>query len=699
MPTAYQATFAGGELTPALHYRSDLAKWRTGAALMRNFISLIQGGASTRPGTQYIGAAKVTGAGPPRLIPFIFDADQSYVVEAGHLYMRFISDGSYLAVGGVPVEIATPYNAPELGDLKWAQSADVLTITHPAHPVMELRRLGLTSWQLATVTFAAVIPAPASVTVTADRGEGDTINSSPHPAILPYSYAMTATSIATADTSNLSTVVDTTNYELGYWDQYGVNNVIQGNPVTGADFYSFYRDYRGVFGFIGSSVAPRLQDTNFLPDTAQTPPDHRDPFSVSGNPSCVGFHQQRRWFGASLLNPQTLWATRTGNYSNMDTSQPTRDDDAITLTLAAQQLNLIRHLVAVQDLLVFTTGGVWKLYAGANQDAITPSALVAVRQVSTGASQVHPVQIVNEVLYVDLHGLPRALQYNFYVAIYTPVDLSVMAAHLFAARHVVEWAWAEAPFKVMWCVCDDGTFLGMTYLKEQEIVSWHRHDTQGFVKSVAVVPENLGYGLEDAVYLVVDRVVGGQTVSMVERMHTRRLGTANNDVKEAWFVDAGLQYRGAPAKTISGLDHLDGLTVSILADGNVVPSQVVVSGAITLQHAASIVTVGLPFQAQLQTLPLDPGQPSVLGARRRISQVRLMLENSRGLKAGTRADLLTEFKERKGEAMGQPTALVTGTEQVLTLAGWDYEQRVMVQQDYPLPATVLGAFYEWDTET
>ena len=704
MPETYQPTFVHGELTPLLHYASDLQTWKAGASLMRNFIVLVQGGACSRPGTQYIGTCKFSDR-PTRLLPFQFSVGQTYILEMGDHYIRIISDGAYLTVSGAVYELASPYAAADLAGITYAQSSDVLTLAHVSYPPMELRRLGQTNWQLVGVSFGARIAAPAGLALATNYGSAPAIQSTPAPALLSYSYAVSSVSITTADQSNISAAVGGQNYDLGYWNQYGVNNKLTWQAVAGADYYNVWRNWQGVWSFIGSTVDTSFEDDNFLPDDTNTPPQHRDPLAALGNPGCVGFYQQRRWFGGSAANPQTLEGSQSGNYANFDVAQPARASDAITLTIAAQQLNAIQHILPVQDLLLFTSGGVWWVNGGQTGTPVTPSAADAQIQVREGASgEVVPLQIVRDALYVDVYGVPRALKYDLYVNGYQGTNLSVLAEHLFKGRQIVQWVWAEAPFKVVWGVGSDGVLLGMTYLQEQQVLAWHHHDTAGLFQSIATVPEDLGYGTEDAVYVVVNRTVQGQTVAMVERFHTRQLGAADNDLSTAWCVDAGLQYSGSPVITVAGLSYLEGCQVVALADGNVITGLVVANGGVTLPYAASTITVGLPFQPQVQTLPLDIGQPqSVLGKRRRISKVRLMVRNTRGLKVGCIAGVptdppLAEMRERFLEAPGAPTSLTTGSEQIIISPRFDYEQRVLCQQDFPLPVTILGLMPEWDTE-
>lgn len=418
-------------------------------------------------------------------------------------------------------------------------------------------------------------------------------------------------------------------------------------------------------------------------------------------PGCVAYYQQRRVFAGSNLNPSGLWMTRSGNHGNFDVSRPTRADDGITYQLAATQNNAIRHLVPMRDLIALTAAGAWAI-SGGDGGVITPASVIAKPQAYAGASHVVPLVINYDLLYVTEKGSTvRSLSYSFYSDSYVAADLTLLSPHLFYGHSIIEWAWAQEPHKIVWAVREDGMLLGLTYLKEQEVYAWHRHDTVGGqFKSVAVVSE----GIEDAAYFVVQRTINGQQVQTIERMHSRLLGPGNDDVREAWFVDCGLQYRGAPATEISGLDHLEGATVSILADGSVQPQQVVRGGKITLQQPASLVTVGLPIQAQLETLPLDvQGAPTVQGKRKHVSKVRALVENTRGLKAGVvnpeKGPLLVEFKERTTEPYGAPTRLLTGQQYVHTQGTWDVEGRVMFQQDYPLPATILGVVLEFDVGT
>ena len=145
--------------------------------------------------------------------------------------------------------------------------------------------------------------------------------------------------------------------------------------------------------------------------------------------------------------------------------------------------------------------------------------------------------------------------------------------------------------------------LGMTYLREQDVVAWHRHVTDGDFESVAVIPGET----QDDVWVIVKREIDGSTVRYVERLDPL-FDDDELDIEDAFFVDCGKTYTGPPSKTvIDGLDHIEGEAVDVLADGLVVTGHTVASNKITLTTAASKVHVGLNYTGQLQPMRLEAG--------------------------------------------------------------------------------------------
>ena len=311
-----------------------------------------------------------------------------------------------------------------------------------------------------------------------------------------------------------------------------------------------------MFGFIGRTELTSFTDVNIGPEVDDTPPRTRNPFVGTGNfPSTVGYHEQRKLFGNSDIYTQRIWMTQTAHFTNLAVSSPTRDDDAITVTLASRQVNEIRHYVSLSDLVVLTSGGEW-LVQGVD-GVITPSGIQIKPQSYYGSTELPPIVAGDIVIYMQPGQAVRDLGYKFESDSYTGNDLSVLARHLFDNNSIVDWTYAQAPHSIIWCVRDDGILLGMTYSREQNVFGWHRHTTKGDFKSAAAIRE----GDDDFTYYVVDRIIGGASVRYIERMRTRDI----SDVQDSYFVDSGLTL-DSPV-TITGFTNASPVVVTAASHG------------------------------------------------------------------------------------------------------------------------------------
>jgi hypothetical protein len=669
-----QRSFAGGEVSPEMFGRIDDAKYQTGLAKCRNFITKPQGPAENRPGFQFVLAVKDS-TKKVRLIPFTYSTTQTMVIEVGAGYFRFHTQGATLMNGGVPYEIANPYAEADLFDIHYVQSADVLTLVHPNYAPSELRRLGATNWQLTTIAFTPAIASPTGATAT------------PNATDTTYTYNYVVTAIATDGYSEspASAVATCKNnlFTTGLW------NTISWSAVAGASRYKVYKMQGGLYGYIGQTTGTSIIDDNIAPDLGATPPIYETVFNPAGDyPAAVSYFEQRRCFAGTINKPQSIWMTRSGTESAMCYSLPIRDDDRIAFRVAAREANTIRHIVPLTQLLLLTSSAEWRV-TSVNSDAITPTTISVRPQSYVGASNVQPVIINNSLIYCAARGgHVRELGYSWQANGFITGDLSLRAAHLFDTFDVLDMAYAKAPQPVVWFVSSSGKLLGLTYVPEQQIGAWHQHDTDGVFESCTVVAE----GGEDVLYCVIRRTIGGNSVRYVERMASRQF----TDPADAFFVDCGLTYSGAPATTISGLNHLEGKTVSILADGAVHPQRVVTSGSITLDQAASKVQIGLPIVADLQTLPIAAQIDGSFGQGRykNVNKVWLRVYRSSGIFVGSDASSLTEAKQRTTEPCGSPPALKSEEIQVLLSPSWADSGQIFVRQSDPLPLTVVSATAE-----
>jgi hypothetical protein len=405
-------------------------------------------------------------------------------------------------------------------------------------------------------------------------------------------------------------------------------------------------------------------------------------------PGAVSYFEQRRTFAGSINSPQNLWMTKSGTESDTNYSLPTRDSDSITVRVAAREANTIRHLVPLSNLLALTSAAEWRV-TSVNSDAITPSSISVKPQSYIGANNVQPVVINNNVVFASARGgHVREMAFAWQSSGYLTGDLSLRAPHLFDGFDVVDMAYAKSPYPIIWFVSSTGYLLGLTYVPEQQIGGWHWHDTIGGIfESVCVVPE----GSEDAVYCVVQRMINGQSVRYVERFASRLF----HDPADAFFVDCGATYNGSPTNTISGLTWLEGCTVSVLADAAVQAQKVVTGGAITLDQAASIVQIGLPITADMQTLPCNfPEQAMGQGRPKNVDRVWLRVKRSSGFSAGPTFDSLSAFPQRTTEPLGSPPALLTDEVELDVPPNWAYGGQTCIRQSDPLPLTVVGVSLE-----
>lgn len=660
-------SFNGGEVTPEFFGRIDDGKYQTGLALCQNFIVLPHGPIANRGGLRLVREAKDS-TKRTRVLRFAWSAEQTLLIEFGEGYFRFHTNGATVLNGVSPYELAHPYLESQLFDVQYVQSADVMTLVHPAHPPRELRRLGATNWQLTEIIFGTTSPTPGIATVVAS---GTPTN--------PKTYTYGVTTVIGAEESLLGPTSTASNN----LDEAGTLNTLSWTAVPGVDFYRVYRFEGGVMAFAGAADSNTFVDEGIVVDASLTPPNAKNPFTGPGKfPAAVTYFEQRRAFASTLEEPQMLWMTRPGTESNLNTSLPVRDDDAVNFRLAARERNTIRHLVPLQDLIVQTGAAGWKI--GEN---ITPSSLLAKPQAFVGASRVPPLTTNTSLVFCAARGgHVRELGFSQDRGGYITNDLSLRASHLFGDYTLVDAALAEAPYPTCWFVSTSGALLGCTYLPEESIGAWHRHTTAlGVFESIAVVAE----GEEDALYAVVRRQINGESVRFIERMNTRKVLADN--AADAFFVDAGLEYEGPPVTALSGLGHLEGCEVAVLADGGVLPRKTVTGGSIALGTEASRVIVGLPIEARAKTLPFAAEMEGFgQGRPKNILQVWARVSNTRGMWAGADFDDMYEVKPRIDEPLGSPPVLFTGELEVTPAQGWDVDGSVCFEQKDPLPTTLLA---------
>ena len=668
---AYQPSFTAGELSPALWARVDLAKYSTGLKTALNLFIHAHGGASNRAGLEFIAEVKDS-TKLARQVPFQFNTEQSYVLVFGNLNLRVIRDGGVILSGGVPYELVTPYTDAEAQSLTFIQEADVMYICHVNHAPRKLSRLADDNWTLTTPTFAPGIAAPTGQSAAAVVGSGAT----------SYSYKIGA--IAESGEESLPSGAATVSNDLSVATY---KNRVSWSAVAGAVRYIVYKLDNGVYGYIGGTEGLTFDDENITADLADVPQRGVNPFNAAGKyPRCATFVDQRLAFGSTLNEPQAVWLSQSANYENFGYASPAKANDAITFRIRSKQVNEVRSMIPFKGLMVLTSGGEF-VVTGADGDYLTQDVRIT-PQGYRGSSITQPIVVGNTVLFSqDRGGVVRDFSFEFAQDSFVGKDLTILARHLFQGKNIKAWAYAQAPYSIVWTVMDDGSLVTLTYLKEHDVWGWSRQETDGVFEDVTVIAE----GDEDVPYFVVRRTVGGVQRRYIERLHTREFDT----VVDAFFVDSGLSYTGAPISVIT-LAHLKGRAVVALVDGNVVTGLTAdaVTGAVTLPNAGSVIHAGLAYTAKLETLDLDLGQVKGLGTVQgrlmSVSEATLRVEQTRGIWTGPAEDKLTEYKQRSGEAWNEAIAAFTGDISITPQWDWVKGGTTWVVQFDPLPMTILA---------
>lgn len=748
-------SFAAGELSPAMYGRTDIAKYDVGAAKLENFIVLRYGGVQNRAGTKYL--ATTAGNKKAVLLPFRYNVEQNFIIEITAGKIRFYTQGALVTKDGAPYEITNNYSEDELDTIKYTQSADVMFLVQPNHPPATLTRYANDNWTFERMDITggpfadSELTAESTTTITASATTG-TVTLTASASIFNANMVddlIALTHFVDSDYKKGTPSANGTNLvvsvlphssvyveSFGFWDgnftlekydrltgqwvkirsQSGNRsqnyNLTEENDsdeitqyrVTSTEFntdvwsgeneqqrgyitiQAFGNDYTGHVLITGYTSATKVTGTvkKQLASTEATKDYQFASWSQkNGFPTCAGFFEDRLVFAGSKAEPQTFWASKTGDYYNFGTSIPALDNDAITATINGGQMNGIKAIIAFGEMILLTAGGEYKVTG--NGKPITGENVLSQAQEYRGISDVLPVTVGSRIVYLQQQGnLIRDLAYSYDVDKYTGDDLNLLASHLFERHKITSMTYQQTPNSIVWCTRDDGVLLGLTYLKEQDVYAWHQHSTAHgkFINVCAISGPQ-----EDELYCVVER----EGNYYVERMVARE---ASAEPEDQYFVDSGITISGnTKTNEVTGLDHLEGLEVAILADGNVQPLQTVTDGKITLKRAYSKIHVGLPIHAEMQTLPLEfnAEDGTFMSRKKRVSALMAMFKDSRGGVYGIGDGPKNEFKWRSTEKWGDPIALFTGKKKMpVPQANWNETVMVTISQEDPLPLTILS---------
>jgi hypothetical protein len=751
--------FNAGEFSPLLEGRIDFERYANGCVLMENFIPTVQGPAVRRGGTRFVAPVKTQTSKVwlqsfefSQDQAYVLEFGDLYV-------RFYTQNGQLEASPGVPLEVATPYtlanlfNADGTCRLRFAQSGDFLYVTHPLYQARILKRTSLTSFALdlfepkggpfkdidpdQTVTVYASA-ATGTVTLTASSaifqsGHVGTLflMESQNNAVIPSwepgkrIAAPGGSVLGLVRRSDGKVYECVTTYTAGSKEarsgtakpvhSRGVVADGDGSPVTGLDGSGniiVFADRQGVdwlflhagYGWaritaIGgggttatATVVSRLPAECVGSGNATTRWAHSAWSGVEGWPAAVTFFRERLCFARG----QRLWMSVSAgfdDFSARNTAGEVAADQAISLEVASGEINDIQWLHPDRELIAGTAGGEFTIGELTNGDPLGPGNIKVQLQSRYGTRGVPPVGSGSSTLFLLRAGTKlREIAYDFSSDGYQTKDATTLSEHI-TKPGVIDMDYALDPYSVVWCVRSDGLLLGFTWNNEEGVKGWHRHQIggEGAVESVAVIPEPDNTG--DQVWMVVRRTIGGVTKRYVEFMENPwERGQAQAD---AFYVDSGLSYNGSAVTTISGLGHLEGQTIDILADGAPHPQRVVSSGSVTLQSPATKVQAGLSCPCRLLTMRMEAGAAdgTAQGKTKRIHKVTFRLLDTASLKVGPSEATTQEIEFRTpADPMDAPPPLFSGDRLIAWPSGYETDARLYVGADKPVPLTLVGIY-------
>ena len=728
--------------------------------------------------------------------------------------------------------IATTFETDDLFDIQFAQSADVLYLAHPDYAPKKISRTAHTTWTIEDVVYTDGPYQDENLTTTtltpnATTGSAKTITASAvtginggagfaatdvgrlisigHQAAAWAASTSYAVGVVKRNSGNVYECIKA-GTSAGSGGPSGEGDEIVDNNVT----WKFLRDggiqwgYATVTAFTNTTVVVVTVDATFGGTSGETKWRLGAWSGTSGYPAAVAFYEQRLFWAGSTEQPQTLWGSKSGDYENH--TPGTLDDDPVIYTLATDQVNAIRWLSPGKVMAVGTVGGEFVISGSTTSDPLTPTNVRVVREGTRGSHTHKPVRVDNTVIFIQRQQRKlREFTYAFESDSYQSPDLTILSPQV-AKGGISEIAYQQEPNTTIWGVKADGQLVGLTYLRDQQVIAWHRHKIGGvsgactitvsdfaniaagtvlkFTKSngqtvtftsetagsgaptdtdfgflpnesnnttadniftrinahadftvanpaaaVVTVEETLRKGAapltvessdtarltttnqeisiveslsvipssnngEEELWMIVQRTIDGVTRRYIEFMEATFDTRESSTKKNAFFIDSGLSYNSTATATISGLDHLEGQTVSILGDGSVYAAQSVTSGGISsLAPVVSEVQIGLSYESIVKTLRPEAGADdgTAQGKTKRVFDLTARFIQTLGAKVSEDGINYDEIQFRAGSSsMDGSPPLFSGDKQIQFRGGWETEGQVYIKQDQPLPIHITA---------
>ncbi len=645
-PAYINIAFNGGEVSERFAARQDQNKYLASVAQALNWIPTYTGSMRFREGTKLVARAKEDGQ-PIRLMRFLYNDTQAYLFEVSSHVIRIYANNALVT------EISHPYNSAILSLLYDFQSADVKYVCSDGSiPLYKISRTDPSTFLLQQVSYSTppleedeptgTQLNSGNLTLSAVTGHDINITASNNLWLKGDVGRVVVSGAGRAQITSMSSgevVVADVISNFASTSITAANWFFRGSPVAGATPTSAGKNHvikinfdtpcmrseddgKVIFIYGGSVQITRVNSSTQISGiVVENMNDAPLPISTktfiwtlnsakyaNGQyPTCGTFFQNRMFLGRN----QDVDGSVTADFENF--AQGSGDDAGISRTIASDEINPVLAMASDTFLQFYTRSGEY-FVTPSSQDGPLTSKDFNVKPASTnGTRRIKPIMIEGRILSVESGG--RHVREQIYDVIqnkYRTPDLLNFADHLTEKRTILRTALQRRPWRIMWCVMDDGNIIGLVYNTEQEIAGWFQWQTTGRIKDVCILPRTATNS--DVVYFAIERDLPSGTRTFIEQIEDFDLTITSREWQEHYTDCSIMVTPTLGSAVLTGLDHLEGMTVSVIGDGMLFNPQVVTGGQINIDPFIDGLTqfeVGLSYANGLT--PLEPVVPKELG--------------------------------------------------------------------------------------
>lgn len=720
----------GGEFDARMVANTNFGAYPKGSAELINLLLLEQGGLTRRPGTKFVKEVKDSTDTAHRLIQFVFNDEQAYILEFGDQYIRFYTDlGRLEDPPGTPVEVVSPWTSAQLAEIDYAQRADIMNLVHPEVSPRRLSRTDNLTWTLDEIEFidGPYLDENTTTTTITPSGTTGSVTLTASAPLFEAGHVGSLWSIGRP-----SGVVDRVEWAAGqtiaindqrkYDGINGINVYIATSAGTTGDippehlegirsdgdvdwdyYYTDIGGYAKITGFTSSTVVDADVKSKLGTALATTFWSEGAWSSVRGFPRVVTFHEQRGTYASTAFQPQTVWLSKSRELDNFlnRTNQP--DDDPIDRTIDSKRPDLFKWMESATRLFLGGSDSISALRGSSIGEPITPKNVTKDLVNSTPSANVDPILTSTALLFIEKNGRrlnELLLTGQFEGEPLQETDMSVLNQTILKPG-VTEMAWQARPHRTLWCLKSDGKLASFVYNRQQEVIGWGGHliagaagEEFGIVRTIASIPGSISAGTieRNEIWMIVERVIDGTTVKYIEYLEAEF--EDDTDVTDQFFVDSGLTFSsGTETDVITGLDHLEGETVQVLADGSSHPDVVVTSGQIQLERDVNKAQIGLKAPYLYEALKMEIGSQTGTsqGKLKRINEVLLVLDRTFNASVGPDKNQQQDiYRLEAGQPMDLPRPLLTGEYLEPIEGDWQGDPRLVIAGDHAGNFTLLA---------